>query len=382
MKVLYDSAGMTSPFGGVPLSFAEMIRRLPESVEPVLAIRRTCNESFQSPPYGLPACPDLYRSFVSTAEFRGKWRLWQMAKRFFPRWFPDYEAENEGYLSELLDRGDFDVLHLTGAHVYGNAWRKVVGKKPIVITVHDLIPEIIRHDVRIGAIRREMLNAASHVIAVSECTKRDLICLYGVDEEKVTVVHHGSPRVGDGQSTTAGCRLPTAGYLLFVGGRAGYKNWGPMVTALAPLLKEGLRLVCTGLPFSNGERRLLRRLGVSDRVEQRRVRMAEFPSLYARAAAFVFPSRYEGFGLPILDAFAAGCPVVLARRSCFPEIAADAAEYFDPEDGDALRNAVVKILDDAGWRAELARRGKLRTAAFSWKRAALETASVYERCCR
>ena len=371
MRVLFDSGGFSSPFGGVPQAFAEMICRLPEWVEPILALKRTCNRRLQAAPFSIPGYPDQYHSFISPAEFRGKWRLWRLAQKLFPKRFPDYEAENSRYLDELMEKGEFDVLHLTGAHVYGEAWRKVVGKKPIVITVHDLIPEIVNHDARIAAFRRELLDVADQVIAVSENTKRDLVRLYGVDEKKVTVVYHG---VGREKSKSDVEVEQRNGYFLFVGGRSGYKNWAWMVRAMAPMLKDGMNLVCTGHPFSCEERRLLRSLGVEERVVQRTVGADDFPALYASATAFIYPSRYEGFGLPILDAWAVGCPVVLSRASCFPEIGGDAAEYFELDDAKSLIAAIERAKGK-----KTVEKGRERLKGFSWEKCAAETAAVYRK---
>ena len=371
MRVLFDSGGFSSPFGGVPQAFAEMICRLPEWVEPILALKRTCNRRLQAAPFSIPGYPDQYHSFISPAEFRGKWRLWRLAQKLFPKRFPDYEAENSRYLDELMEKGEFDVLHLTGAHVYGEAWRKVVGKKPIVITVHDLIPEIVNHDARIAAFRRELLDVADQVIAVSENTKRDLVRLYGVDEKKVMVVYHG---VGREKSKSDIEVEQRNGYFLFVGGRSGYKNWAWMVRALAPMLKDGMNLVCTGHPFSCEERRLLRSLGVEERVVQRTVGADDFPALYASATAFIYPSRYEGFGLPILDAWAVGCPVVLSRASCFPEIGGDAVEYFELDDAKSLIAAIERAKGK-----KTVEKGRERLKGFSWEKCAAETAAVYRK---
>ena len=192
--------------------------------------------------------------------------------------------------------------------------------------------------------------------------------LYGVDEKKVTVVYHGVEKVEKVE------RVEKGAYLLYVGRRGGYKNWDWMVEAVAPLLKDGMKLVCTGLPFSGEERRLLKRLGIADCVEQRTVSAADFPALYASAAAFVYPSRYEGFGLPILDAWAAGCPVVLSRASCFPEIGGDAAEYFELDDAKSLRAAIGRAKEK-----KTVEKGRQRLKGFSWEKCAAETAAVYRR---
>lgn len=373
MRVLYDSAGFAEPFGGVSHSFVELIRHLPATVEPVLAVRTTCNYELQAAPFCIPAHPDRYENFIAPGHFRGKWRLWRLAQRLFPGRYPNDEAANAACLDGWLERGDFDVLHLTGAHVYGDAWRRVVGKKPIVITVHDLIPEIIRHDRRIAGLRREILAVASRVVAVSENTKRDLVRLYGLPESRIAVIHHGAS-----SPSVAGAPAPARPYLLYVGRRDGYKNWAWFVRAVAPALRaQGLRLVCTGADFTHGERRLLRKLGLSELVEHRCLQAGELAAVYAQAVAFVSPSLYEGFGLPILDAFAAGCPVLLSRASCFPEVAGDGAAYFDPQDAESLRALVRRVSTDRAFAAELVARGRRRLAAFDWRVSAKRLADVY-----
>ena len=100
-------------------------------------------------------------------------------------------------------------------------------------------------------------------------------------------------------------------------------------------------------------------------------------ALYRDAVCFVYPSIYEGFGLPILEAFAAGCPVVLARASCFPEVAGDAALYFDPGDGEGLRSCVRSLRDDDRLRRGMVDKGWMRAEKFSWDKCAEQTAGIY-----
>jgi glycosyltransferase involved in cell wall biosynthesis len=107
------------------------------------------------------------------------------------------------------------------------------------------------------------------------------------------------------------------------------------------------------------------------------VRDVELPSLYRKSKAFVFPSRYEGFGLPILESFAAGCPAVISRASCFPEIADDAAEYFNPDSSDELYDVLSRIVIDKQRRKELRDRGFQRLTRFSWERTAELTRDGY-----
>ena len=160
---------------------------------------------------------------------------------------------------------------------------------------------------------------------------------------------------------------------MLVGG-GGYKNWGWFLRAVAPMLEETLELLCTGEPFTGEERALIRRLGVEKWVRQEYVSDEEMLRLLAHAAAFVYPSRYEGFGMPILDAWAVGCPVVLSRASCFPEIGGDAAEYFELDDAKSLIAAIERAKE-----GKTVEKGRQRLKDFSWEKCAAETAAVYRK---
>ena len=124
---------------------------------------------------------------------------------------------------------------------------------------------------------------------------------------------------------------------------------------------------------------MLREAGVTDYVQQYGyLADAQLNGLYRGAAAFVFPSRYEGFGLPILEAFGQSCPVVLSRASCFPEIAQEAALYFDPLNPTELREQLARVLTDAPLRTQLTHQGLLRVRDFTWAQTAAATRRVYE----
>jgi glycosyltransferase involved in cell wall biosynthesis len=127
---------------------------------------------------------------------------------------------------------------------------------------------------------------------------------------------------------------------------------------------------------------LIERIGLTDRVVQHSVSDRELAACYAHAVAFVFPSLYEGFGIPILEAFGCGCPAIVADASCFPEIAGDAARYFDPKDRESLRAAVAEIIDKPVVADELRRKGRERARAFTWEATAQKTIAVYRELCR
>lgn len=380
IRILYDAGGFREPHGGVSRYFTEMMKRLPDEFEWKLGMVGTSNAYLQEPPFNLPphkqTVQDFIRDTLHGYSFRGVSHVYKALACIMPNRFPSGELANQRAMGAVLENGDFDIFHVTHPHPVKNTWRSVVGKKPIVVTVHDLIPEMLQGNLRVAACRRQLLNDATHVIAVSENTKRDIMRLYGTSESKISVIYHGHMQ----ESSVITERLKDIPwpYILYVGKRDGYKNFSFFIEAIAPLLRESnLGLFCTGSEFNEEERTMFERLGIGDKVKQEFVADSVMPSLFANAVVFVYPSLYEGFGIPILDAFIVGCPVILSDCSCFPEVAGDAALYFSPKDGVVLRNNIVSVMTDVPVRNVLVENGYRRSKMFSWEKCAEETATVY-----
>jgi glycosyltransferase involved in cell wall biosynthesis len=233
---------------------------------------------------------------------------------------------------------------------------------PSVVTIHDLHFE---HDPSVmGLLDRLTFKAvvpravrkADHVLAVSERTKRDIIALYGVSPEKVTVTPHGvDPAFAPGDGTHDG-------YLLFVGAVQARKD---PLAALEAAEAAGVQLVVVGPEKEPELARELRARGADVRGWVEKPELAE---LYRRAGALVLPSRYEGFGVPVLEAMASGTPVVLSGDEALREVAGDAGVYGE------LADAVRRALDE---RERYARAGLERAAQFTWEESARRTADVY-----
>lgn len=285
-------------------------------------------------------------------------------------------ARNE-LASRLAARKPHDVLHATFYDPLAAAHR---GK--LVITVLDMIPEHFPSYFETTGLygrlvtkrwiegKRALCERADRIFAISETTKQDVVKFYGTDPERITVTHLGNRLHGGGPRPEG---FPER-YVLFVGTRNTYKNFGVLVEAVAPL-----PLVCIGGgAFTDDENALLAKHGVT--AIQRSVRDDELAACYANAVAFVFPSRYEGFGIPILEAFACGAPTIVANASCFPEIAGDAALYFDPDDASALRAAIRSVEDPAVANA-LRVKGRARAAQFTWEATAAQTLAAYREVC-
>ena len=266
-------------------------------------------------------------------------------------------------------------------------------RMPTVLTVHDLIfRHLPEHHKRLN---RWYLNwslplycrRATTVIAVSECTRRDLMTAYGLPAEKIVVVHEAADPRFRPQSTERidavreRYRLPER-YVLFVGTIEPRKNLTRLLHAFETVHTEGLTdaLVLVGSRgwlyegfFEELERSPANRAVIMPGY----VPDEDLPAIYAGAQLLAFPSLYEGFGLPLLEAMACGTPVACSGTSSLPEVGGDAARYFDPVSEAAITEALRSLLGDDTALRELAERGLARAARFSWDRVADETESIY-----
>jgi len=376
MKILYDAKGFDAPYSGVAFYLTELIRHLPENTHADIAITETNNPELAKPPFNFPMAKFNLKKYGGKINFRFKAALYRWIVRLMPGIIPAMEMKNEKLFRGKLAKADFDVLHLTGAHYYGHSWRKVVGKKPIVITVHDLIPELWHNNSDVIKQRRAILSAATHIISISTKTKEDLMSYYSVPEEKISVVYHGWT---EWASESAEPVFPGKKYILYVGLRTESKNFRFFMNAIAPYLHAhpGLEIVCTGKPFDEEELEFIEGLKLIGRISARFIPNEQMYSLYKNAKVFVFPSRHEGFGIPILDAFHAGCPMVLSNCTCFPEIGGDAATYFKDGDAEGLVSGIDRLINDTGYRKAMIEKGLERAKSFTWAIAAEKTVQAY-----
>jgi glycosyltransferase involved in cell wall biosynthesis len=234
------------------------------------------------------------------------------------------------------------------------------------------------------------MHTASGIVTVSHSARRDLLRLHGIDADRVSVVHEAAaPRfqpISDCARLDEARRrygLP-ARFVLYVGTIEPRKNLPRLMQAFAAARAQGMphELVCAG-PYGWSSRDLT---GVVQRLGIRRVvhftgyvAAEDLPALYNLGEMFAFPSVYEGFGLPVVEAMACGTPVITSNTSSLDEIAAGAAETVDPYDVDALTAALGRLARDAAWRKELSERGLARARRFSWTRTARQMLAVYQR---
>lgn len=357
MKVLYDSVVFSDQtFGGISHYFVRLMNSLPAAWDYRLSLLASENE---------------YLSLLRR-------RCPHITLRHFPEHRKLYRLINGFADRRNAAAGGYDVFHATGF----TPWYAGRIKSPVVITVHDMI---YLDNYREGLLKKEVfdnvektIRGADHIIAISEHTRRALLGHFsGISPDKVTVVHHGV-------DIPSGTLLPLAGipdnYILFVGHRGGYKNFDTFLEAFAMLAAKDsdIQLVCTGKSFSRGERERIAALGLDKRIHSRFIDAIDMDALYANARCFVFPSRKEGFGMPVLEAFAAGCPVVLSDTSCFPEVAGDGALYFSPDDPEDMACRISSVVYDDGFRDEMVKKGTAMLSRYSWEKTAARTAAVYE----
>lgn len=275
-----------------------------------------------------------------------------------------------------------DIVHET----YYSGSPTFKGKAARVLTVYDLIherfPQSFLPDDPIARNRARAIERADHIICISESTRRDLIETYRVPDTKVSVTYLGYDALsasGQMASTLVGPKP----YLLYVGSRHGYKNFDGLVNAYAAsaVLKAGVRIVCFGGGgLTVAERSLMAEHKLpTDAVVQIGGNDERLAALYQGAMAFVYPSKYEGFGIPPLEAMSLGCPVVCSSTSSIPEVVGNAGEYFDPNDTDSMRKAIVAVVQSPWRRQELVALGSARVNTFSWERCATETLAVYRK---
>lgn len=249
---------------------------------------------------------------------------------------------------------------------------------PAVSTVHDMLPELMPELFPAGNPHRakaDYVRASRGVVCVSETTRRDLLATYGDLDAAIAVTPLG---VRDEFRTPRPPRVALpAEYVLYVGARGGYKDFDVLARALAAT-STNLDLVCVGGgAFSGAEHASLDDLGLGGRAHQLSVSDADLPGVYAAARVFAFPSRYEGFGLPLVEAMAAGAPVLAADTDVFREVADDAVVLVPPRDEDAWIDALARVASDASLRSQLTEQGRRRAAEFTWQRTAERTAALY-----
>jgi glycosyltransferase involved in cell wall biosynthesis len=384
MNVLYDHQAFSSfAFGGVSRIYFELLNAYSQDPEMTvnLSLQYSDNEYLKDSPWNSTVQPFIKR----ISDVQGIGIPFYMARNFIAKRINSHrKKENRKFSEKIIASGGYDIFHPT---YYAPYFLTLLENKPFVITVYDMIyelfPEYFPSTQRFLDGKRLLLNKAAKVIAISESTKKDLMKLYHLPGDKIDVVYLANSLTVDSvqqQSNPEKINLPER-YILYVGNRAIYKNFPFFIESIVPLLQDDktLSVICAGGKyFTKNEKMLFTQWGIENNIRYIPVNDMILSSLYQNASVFVFPSLYEGFGIPILEAFACNCPVLISNSSSLPEIAGEACLSFDPKDKTSIYDAVKQVISSKSLQAELRERGRKRVNIFSWERTAKETKQVYK----
>lgn len=363
MRILYDHQIFSrQEYGGISRYFYEIIKRMKEfpgysaDLSVLISTNHYLDNNFK------------HYKFIPNIKFKGKWRI-------------IYEV-NKCYSIYKIKGNSFNVFHPTYYSLY---FLKYLDKKPFVLTVYDMIhekiPTLFSKSDETSKLKYILCKNANKIIAISNNTKKDLIEMFKIPEEKIRVIYLASSLINKNNRINDNTEIPY-NYILYVGSRSHYKNYELFLRAIAPLLKKNRELKLLlggGNEIKKSEEEILSELNIKSQVVYIKITSDnQLAYLYKNAICFVYPSLYEGFGIPILEAFSCGCPVVLSNTSSFPEVAGNAGLYFDPYSESSIRNSVEKILENKDLRNDLIKKGYERAKLFSWDITAEKTRKVYE----
>lgn len=362
LRVVYDhQIFLLQKHGGISRYFAEIAERIPK--------RATMATRVVAP---LHVNEYLQSSQVQTSGVFVNWR--------FRGSLRVQRAVNSLLASPMTRAVRPDLVHWT----YYSPARLASATRSVVTVydmIHELFPKAFHPDDPTSFNKRSCVEKADRVVCISESTRADLMRLFGTPPSKIVVTPLAcSPRfalVEDVPQSRPRCRP----YVLYVGHRSGYKGYENALRAYAASarMRNEFDFVCFGgFEFGADEIALRASLALrEDSVRRESGNDAALALAYRHAHVFIYPSLYEGFGIPPLEAMASGCPVTCSNASSVPEVVGEAAELFDPCSVESIRTALERVCFDHSRRAQLIEAGRRRAALFSWDRCAEETAAIY-----
>ena len=364
MKIAYDyQVFIQQPYGGISRYFFEISKR-------ISYLNKVSNVSILSPVY----INEYIKPLKSNLKVKGRkianlpksQRLMCLFNRFFS--------------SMQLKKLKPDILHET---YYS---RKTIssGNEKLIVTVYDMIHELFplyfHSSDNTSQLKREAIDRADHIICISENTRKDLISLFGIEKEKTSVVHLGvSLNYQDSPIEIKQSKE----YILYVGSRFGYKNFRNLVIAYSSnkALNDRYNLIAFGGGnFTLEEKKFFEEVGLNEnKLIYESGTDEKLVNFYRAASLFVYPSLYEGFGIPPLEAMSLNCPVACSNSSSMPEVVGNAGAFFDPSSVISISNAIESVLGDVSYKNQLISRGKNRIKHFSWDKCSQKTYEIYQK---
>jgi len=360
LKILYDNEiFLIQKYGGATRYFYELIKRMIEfkGADISLYMGYHINE------YGLEKYADKFRYFKGKKiPLIPKTKLILRKIQYF------------NFL-KFRERCKPDLFHQT----YFNDYKNRAGEKKIV-TIHDFThekyPEYFSKIDKTIYQKKKAAETSDGIICISESTKNDLLEYYKIPESRIRVIYHGNSL-----NAEPGERVISRPYFLYVGDRRAYKNFEIMLKLFSTSdnIKRDFRLVCFGGgSFTRTEQRIINEYDLQNIVMQISGNDEKLAGLYKYAEMFVYPSFYEGFGIPLLEAMQYECPIVASNTNALREIGGEAALYFEPGNTESLIEAVNSLLSSEDKRNEIISKGRERIRLFSWDKCAEETYNFYK----
>lgn len=274
----------------------------------------------------------------------------------------------------LLDNMGLELAYarnVTPDLIYHSSFYRVPKnpRGPVVIHLYDMIHELFTDNLKVKKFKKKSFKAADLIISISESVKKDLCGLYPINPEKVIVAYPGVASVFRNLATEGSNRRP---YMLYVGMRNyRHKNFGLLLnTFIERKYFRDFDLILAGgekeITVQQKEK-IKNTVGRGNWLKQEFGDDNKLAELYSNASVFIYPSLYEGFGIPLIEAMACGCPVITSNRSSMPEVVGDAALLFNPEDPEDLTEQIDKVVNDRFLSIGLIKKGKIRARQFTWE---------------
>lgn len=365
MKILYDHQVFSwQKYGGISRYFFELIPRITNDYQAQVSLFM----GYYINEYGLEQYSDKFLDFDG------------QKYQPIPKTGRVLALYNEFLFKRFAKKNAYNIFHQT---YYDNMFSRKNTKRVVTVydMIHEIYPEYFSSRDNTAKQKKECFRYADGIICISQSTKRDLLERYNIPEEKIAVSYLGNSLRIKPQSKS----IIDSPYILYVGQRTGYKNFNLLLQAFAKSkhINENFKLVTFGGGrFDNKEIELMDSLRVTGKIEHYQGEDALLATLYKYASTFVYPSLYEGFGIPPLEAMYYGTPVIVSNSSSIPEVVEDAGLYFEPTSVEDLTEKLNCILSDLELRNRLVECGYQQEKKFSWDRCAKETMKFYENICK
>lgn len=357
IRVAYDpQIFLLQEYGGISRYFVSLVKEFEANpslgIVPLVGSRASCNEYAlnELPGQGLVRVSGTLGSLIALAR----------------EWF-----------SPSFSQKQVDLVHST---FYLPGFLRRVSRLPVVVTLFDMIPENTPRGLKFWNPhfqKKAYIQAASALVSISEASTKDMLRQYKLALQVRTTYLGVGPEFRPNLARTIS--LPDA-YFLFVGNRGGYKDCETALRAFSVVAKSTelvqLQLVGGG-DLTKREKSLIQALGIEDQVEQRQIADKDLPSVYSNALALVYTTRYEGFGLPLVESMASGTVAIAADTEINKEISGDSAIYFKARSANELSQLMLRVITDPSSFSDKITQGIERAKEFTWASCAMKTADVY-----